>query len=83
MTRHEVFWPYSHTAPAVILDSADGEAVVAGARVTIAVGVIDIPVIGIYGGVVHSAKKSIHSTELWSWLSTIAIGHDNPTGHSV
>lgn len=76
-----MFWSYSHTTAAVVLDSADGEAVVTGANIAIAVNIVDIPVIWIYGSVVHSAKKSIHGTELGSWLRTIPIGHYDSTGH--
>jgi hypothetical protein len=81
LTCHEVFWPYGHTTASVVLDSTDGKAVVAGGCVTIAVNLIDVSVIWIYGSVVHSAKKSIHGAELGSWLRTIGIGHDDPTGH--
>lgn len=52
LTCHEVFWPNSHTTTSVILDSANGEAVVTGAGITIAVNVIVIPVIWIYRSVV-------------------------------
>jgi len=56
-----------------------------------AVNVVDIPVIGIYGSVVHSAKKSIHSTELGSCcvlspLATIippAIPFRGPRGPAI
>src|SRR6266436_7426798 len=46
LTCHEVFWSDSHTASSIVLDSADGEAVVAGAGITIAVNVIDTPLFG-------------------------------------
>ena len=68
LTSHEVFWSHGHAADSVVLDPADGEAVIARAGITIAVNIIDIPVVWIYGGVVHPAEESIDGTELGSWL---------------
>ena len=59
---------YSHAASSVVLDSADGEAIVAGACITIAVNVVDIPVVWIHSRVVDTAKKSVDGAELGSWL---------------
>ncbi len=83
LTCHEVFRSYSHAASSVVLDSADGEAIVASAGITIAINVVDIPVIWINSRVVDTAKESVDRAELGSWLCAIGIGHDDPTGHTV
>ena len=83
LTCDEVFRSYSHAASSVVLDSADGEAIIASAGITIAINVVNIPVIWIYSRVVDAAKKSVDRTELGSWLRAIGIRHDDPTGHAV
>ena len=83
MTSHEVFWSYGHAARTVVLNPADGEAVVASAGITIAVNVIDIPVIRIHAGMIYPSKKSVDSAKFWSRLRAVAIGHDDSTGHPI
>ena len=78
-----VFRSYSHAACSVILNSANGEAIVASAGITIAVSIVDIAVIRIDTGMIHSAKEGVNRTELWGWLSTIGISHDDSTGHAI
>jgi hypothetical protein len=79
----EVFWSYSNAAPSVVLDSADSEAVIAGARITITVNVVDIPVTRIYSRMINPAKEGVDGAELGSWLRAIGVGHDDPTDHPV
>src|SRR5262245_61862552 len=83
LTGHEVFWSHSDAAHAVVLDPANGEAIVAGASVATAVNVINVTVVWIYRGVVDAAEQSVHSAKLGSWLSAIAVAYDDSTARPV
>src|SRR5689334_14338979 len=74
---------HSYAASSIVLDSPDREAIVASACIATTVSVIDVAVVWIYRGVIHTAKKSVHSPELGSWLGAVAISNDDATGHSV
>src|SRR5262249_27772747 len=83
LTCYEIFRSYSDAAPSVVLDAADGEAVVARPGIAIAIKVIDISVIRIHTGVIHPPKAGVKGAKICSRLRTVGIGHDDPTSHPI
>src|SRR5712692_11275995 len=76
--RSDVYAPYS-----IVLNPPDGQPVIAGAGVAIAIDVVDVSRGGIHGGMEDSSEESVDRAELGRRLGAVGVGHDDPAPASV